>query len=72
MEKLNKLLKQAENESSTDDSYLRPDEYIKHPKYHCAYCDKTHFPQNCKFLERKLSKKDEDSKPKPQQYSWYE
>jgi type IV secretory pathway VirD2 relaxase len=73
MEKISKLLKQTESESSTDESHLRPDDYLNHPKYHCAYCDKTHFPKDCKFLERKKQKKEEANKPQPEPkpYSWY-
>ena len=72
MERITKLLKQnPEKESSTD--HLRLDEYKKHPRYSCAYCDKTHAAVNCIYKNApvKTETKKETTYDDDAKYSWY-
>lgn len=66
---------QKEKDSSTKVEHLRLEEYKKHPRFSCAYCDKTHSHLKCIYLADKTT---EESKQTTEHYynnadySWYE
>lgn len=74
MELMQALMKDTMTEEFSIE-YLRIDDYKNHPRYSCAYCDKTHAANKCVHLKKKSkveSKKVETKTYEDEhKYSWY-
>ena len=64
---------QKEKDSSTKTDHLRLEAYKNHPRFRCAYCDKTHSHKQCPHkTEEPVKEQKEEPYYNNSTYSWYE